>query len=176
MSNDRAAEAREGLFDSVAGKAKEVAGAVTGKDDLVQEGQLQQEEARNRKTAVAEEAIADAKREEATEQYREEVREAADLKGQARAEADRAESEAERKRAEEEQAAEREAALREAAGREAAEERADDLAEARIQEAERVAADADRAEVQAETESARLAREAAVAEQQAAQLRAQNQK
>ena len=48
MSNDRSAEAREGLLDSVAGKAKEVAGAVTGKDDLVQEGQLQQAGARRR--------------------------------------------------------------------------------------------------------------------------------
>ena len=38
MSNDKAAsEAREGLLDSVAGKAKEVAGAVTGKDGLVEE-------------------------------------------------------------------------------------------------------------------------------------------
>ena len=46
MSNDKAAEAREGLLDNLAGKAKEVAGAVTGKDDLVQEGQLQQQEAR----------------------------------------------------------------------------------------------------------------------------------
>jgi len=27
MTNDKAAEAREGLFDSIAGKAKEVAGA-----------------------------------------------------------------------------------------------------------------------------------------------------
>jgi uncharacterized protein YjbJ (UPF0337 family) len=42
MSNDKAAEAREGLFDGIAGKATEVAGAVTGKDDLVEEGQLQQ--------------------------------------------------------------------------------------------------------------------------------------
>ena len=49
MSNDKAAEAREGLFDSVAGKAKEVAGAVSGKDDLVEEGQLQQAEAQRRK-------------------------------------------------------------------------------------------------------------------------------
>jgi uncharacterized protein YjbJ (UPF0337 family) len=176
MSNDRAAEAREGLFDSVAGKAKEVAGAVTGKDHLVQEGQLQQEEARNRKEAVAEEAIADAKRQEATEEYREDVREAADLKDQARAEADRVESDAERRRAEEAQAAEREAALKEAAGREAAEERADDLAETRVREAEKIAADADRTEVQGEAESVRLEREARAAEQQAAQLRAQTQK
>ena len=44
----RIEEARKGLFDSIAGKAKEMAGAVTGKDDLVEEGQLQQAEARKR--------------------------------------------------------------------------------------------------------------------------------
>ena len=58
--NDKAAEAREGMFDSIAGKAKEVAGAVTGKDELVEEGQLQQAEASTRKEALADEAIADA--------------------------------------------------------------------------------------------------------------------
>src|SRR5687767_8502652 len=36
MSSDKAAQAREGLSDSLAGKAKEVAGAVSGKDDLVE--------------------------------------------------------------------------------------------------------------------------------------------
>ena len=46
-SNDKAAEARAGLLGSIAGKAKEVAGAMTGKDDLVEEGQLQQAEARS---------------------------------------------------------------------------------------------------------------------------------
>ena len=38
MGNDKAAQSREGLIDSVTGKAKEVAGAVSGKDDLVEEG------------------------------------------------------------------------------------------------------------------------------------------
>src|SRR4051794_4897509 len=98
MTNDNAAQAREGLLDAVAGKAKEVAGAVAGKDHLVEEGQLQQEEARNGKEAGAQEAIADAKREDAAEQYREETHEAAELKDEARAEADRRESAAERQR------------------------------------------------------------------------------
>ena len=40
------------------------AGAMTGKDDLVEEGQLQQAEARTRKAALADEAVADAKRED----------------------------------------------------------------------------------------------------------------
>src|SRR3954465_4328169 len=92
MSNDRAPEAREGLFDSVTGKAKEVAGAVSGKDDLVEEGQLQQAEARNRKTAVADEAVADAKRAEADQELTEAAREAAEKKQTARAQARREES------------------------------------------------------------------------------------
>src|SRR5918997_7010310 len=98
MSNDRAAEAREGLLDSVAGKAKEVAGAVSGKDDLVEEGQLQQAEARKRKAAVAEEAIAEAKGEEAVEEVRETSQEAAQQKNAARTQAQREESEIERQR------------------------------------------------------------------------------
>src|SRR5512141_599865 len=83
MTNDKAGEAREGLLDSVAGKAKEVAGAVSGKDDLVEEGQLQQAEARKRRAAVADDAIADAKREEAAQEMRESSREAAEQKGAA---------------------------------------------------------------------------------------------
>jgi uncharacterized protein YjbJ (UPF0337 family) len=78
MSNDKASEAREGLLDSVTGKAKEVAGAVSGKDDLVEEGQLQQAEARNRKAAVADEAVADAKRAEADQESAAAAREAAE--------------------------------------------------------------------------------------------------
>ena len=171
MRNDKASEAREGLLDNLAGKAKEVAGAVTGKDDLVHEGQLQQEEARTRKEAVADEAIADAKRKEAVDQYRDETREAAELKDEAHTEADRQEADAERQRAAEEQAAEREAALREAAGRDAAEERAAVLAESRLREAEKLEADADVTDLRADAESRPLEREADAAEQQAAELR-----
>lgn len=171
MSKDNAAEAREGLLDNLAGKAKEVAGAVTGKDDLVQEGQLQQEEARNRKEAVAEEAIAEAKRKEATDDYRDETREAAQLKDQARAEADQHESAADRQQAEEERAAEREAALRKAAGQDAAEDRAADLEETRLREAEKLEADAEVSRLRADAETTSLENEAAAAERQAAQLR-----
>ncbi|HSO65700.1 MAG TPA: hypothetical protein VLQ78_11415, partial [Ornithinibacter sp.] len=77
MSTDKAAQAREGFLDSIKGKAKEMAGAVSGKDDLVQEGQLQQAAASNRKAALADEAVADAKAEEATQEMREASREAA---------------------------------------------------------------------------------------------------
>lgn len=171
MSNDNASEARTGLVDNLTGKAKEVAGAVTGKDDLVEEGQLQQEEARHRREAVADEAIAEAKRTEATEEYREQTREAAQQRQEARAEADQQESAADRQKATDEQAAEREAELREAAGKDAAEDRAADLAETRLQEAERLETDAEVSQLGADAESDSLEDEAAAAERRAAQLR-----
>jgi uncharacterized protein YjbJ (UPF0337 family) len=172
MSNDKAAEAREGLFDSVAGKAKEVAGAVTGKDDLVEEGQLQQAEARNRKAAVADEAVADAKREEAAQELSEANQEAAQQQSAAQAQADREEAVAQRQRASEHAVAEREAEQVEAAGEAAAERRADEVAESRVRDAAALAADATTTEQQAAAEQVRLEREAAAADQQAAQLRA----
>jgi uncharacterized protein YjbJ (UPF0337 family) len=176
MSNDKAEQAREGLLDNVVGKAKEVAGAVTGKDDLVEEGQLQQAEARNRKAAVADEAVAEAKRKEAAQQLRQTSQEAAERKAAARAQADREESVAESQRESERAAAAREAELQEAAGREDAEERADRLAESRLREAEVIAADANATEQQTADEERRLRREAAADDQRAAQLRAQTEK
>ena len=154
MSNDKAAEAREGLFDSIAGKAKEVAGAVSGKDDLVEEGQLQQAEASNRKAAVADEAIADAKREEAARELRETSREAAEQKGAAQAQAQREESVVERQR-------EQRAGARGARGRARRRPRqarppsrqADELAESRLREAEAIAADATTTEQRAAAET-----------------------
>src|SRR4029453_2284424 len=136
--NEKAAQAREGMFDSLAGKAKEVAGAVSGKDDLVEEGQLQQAEARNRKAALGDEPVADAKREEAAQEVRETNREAAEQKGAARAQAQREESVVERQRETEHAAAAREAEKQEAAEREAAERRADELAESRMRDAEAI--------------------------------------
>ena len=176
MSNDKAAQAREGLLDSVKGKAKEVAGAVTGKDHLVEEGQLQQAAARDRKAALADEAVADAKAEEATQAMREASLEAAEAKGAARAEAERERSRVQRQRDGEHADAAREAHQQESAGRDAAERRADELAESRLREAEAIAADADSTEQEAAAEKRRLERQAAAADQQAAQLRAQTQK
>src|SRR6478672_6948072 len=124
MTNDKAAQARQGLLDSVKGKAKEVAGAVSGRDDLVEEGQLQQAAASDRKTALADEAVAEAKRDEA--------REAAELKGVARAKAEREQSRVERQREGEHAVAAQEARQQEAAGRRAAEQQADELAERRL--------------------------------------------
>jgi uncharacterized protein YjbJ (UPF0337 family) len=175
MSTDKASEAREGLLDNIAGKAKEVAGAVSGNDTMVEEGQLQQAEARNRKAAVADEAIADAKRKETAQELAETNREAAQVENAARTQADREEAVVGRQQESERAAAEREARLEEAAGREAAEERADDLAAQRLREAEGIAEDATATEQRAAAERARLEREATAADQQAARLRAETQ-
>ncbi len=176
MSNDTAGQAREGLLDSVKGRAKEVAGAVTGKDDLVEEGQLQQAAASDRKAALADEAVAEGKRDEATARLREESREAAELEGAARAGAEREQSRVERAREAEHAAAAQAARRQEAAGSEAAQQRADDLAERRLREAEALAADADATEQETAAEQRRLERQAAAADQQAAQLRDRTQK
>src|SRR3954451_21967397 len=109
MSTDKAAEAREGLFDSIAGKAKEVAGAVSGKDDLVEEGQLQQAEATNRRGAVAEDAVAHAKAQEAAQDLRDASVEATQERSAANRESAREESVAEALREREYQAAQRDA-------------------------------------------------------------------
>jgi uncharacterized protein YjbJ (UPF0337 family) len=76
MTNkDHASEARKGLIDSVKGKAKEVVGAVTGNDSLTAEGQLEQEQARERKEANTVDAIADAEAQEARQQAADAVKE-----------------------------------------------------------------------------------------------------
>jgi len=56
----KADQTRKGLIDSVTGRAKEVAGAVTGNDSLTAEGQLEQTQAQMRKEASRTEAVADA--------------------------------------------------------------------------------------------------------------------
>jgi uncharacterized protein YjbJ (UPF0337 family) len=69
--HSKADEARKGLIDSVKGRAKEIAGALTGNDSLTAEGQLEQTQAKERKEANSVEAVADAEaaqaRAEATE-------------------------------------------------------------------------------------------------------------
>jgi uncharacterized protein YjbJ (UPF0337 family) len=176
MSENKASEAREGLFDSAAGKVKEVAGAVSGKDDLVEEGQLQQAEAAHRKSAVADDAIADAKRAEAEQELREANREAAQAKGSARDQAQAEESAVERQRQREHAVAAQNAHHQEATDRTAAERHADQLAESRLRDAEAIAADATSTEQLAANEQLRLEREAAAADQEAARLRAETQK
>lgn len=69
MADDTTSDqARKGLLDSVKGKAKEIAGAVTGNDSLTAEGQLEQTQAQERKEANAVQAVADAEAEEARAQ------------------------------------------------------------------------------------------------------------
>src|SRR3954453_17798628 len=114
MSNDKASEAREGPLDNIAGKAKEVAGAVSGRDDLVEEGQLQQAEARHRKAAVADEAIANAKQAEATQEVNEASREALAEKAEARAVAEQEKSVVDQQNEREQALAAREAEVQEA--------------------------------------------------------------
>ncbi len=173
MSTDKSQEVRKGLFDSVTGKAKEVAGAVSGKDDLVEEGQLQQAEARLRKDAVAEEAVADVQQDEARQQVRESAEEADQRTRASRTEARRETSQVERERNGEHAAAARAADVQEAQGREVAEQEAGELAEARLREAQRLAADAASIEQRAAADSLRLQREADAADHQAAERRAE---
>ncbi len=55
-------EAVRGVVEGVKGKAKEVIGTVTGRDDLVREGQAQQDKADAQRDAAKHEAKADAAR------------------------------------------------------------------------------------------------------------------
>ena len=64
----KADQTRQGLIDSVKGKAKEVIGAMTGNDSLTAEGQLEQTEAQQRREASKAEAIADAEARKAREE------------------------------------------------------------------------------------------------------------
>ena len=175
MSRHKAAEARKGLFDSVAGKAKEVAGAVIGKDDLVEEGQLQQAGADHRKAAAAAEAVADAKRDQATQTMLETSHEVAQRKLVARAEAERQEALIEQERDREHAVAARDAEVQEAADRAAAERRSDELAESGLHDAEAMATDATTTEQHAAAEKRRVERDADAAARQAAQLRAETE-
>jgi uncharacterized protein YjbJ (UPF0337 family) len=58
--NKAALRAGKGLIDSVKGKAKEIAGALTGNESLTAEGRLEQTQAKERKEADGVEAVADA--------------------------------------------------------------------------------------------------------------------
>lgn len=173
MTQDKSTEAREGLVDSLAGKAKEVAGAVSGKDDLVEEGQLQQAEARNRKEAAAYEAIAEAERSRAAQELRESSGEAQSQKHAAEAAAARDKSEVQRQQDTEYAAADRAAELHQLHGDEVATAHADQVAERGLREAAAIAEEAEVTEKQAQEAKSRLEREAASAEQDAARLRTQ---
>ncbi len=55
-------EAVKGVVEGAKGKAKEVAGAVLGRDDLYKEGQAQQDKAEAQRNAAQKEAEADSAR------------------------------------------------------------------------------------------------------------------
>lgn len=55
-------EAIEGVVEGIKGKAKEVAGAVVGRDDLMREGQAQQDKADAQREAAQKEAEAESAR------------------------------------------------------------------------------------------------------------------
>lgn len=55
-------EAVEGVVEGVKGKVKEVAGAVAGRDDLMREGQAQQDKADAQREAAQKEAEAESAR------------------------------------------------------------------------------------------------------------------
>jgi uncharacterized protein YjbJ (UPF0337 family) len=66
MSKDTGPEAAvKGVVEGVKGKAKEVAGAVTGRDELQREGEAQQDKAEAQRDVAAKEAEADKARAEA---------------------------------------------------------------------------------------------------------------
>ena len=60
--NSGPAEGVRGVVEDVKGKAKEAAGTVTGRDDLVEEGKAQQDKADAQRHAAQKEAEADSAR------------------------------------------------------------------------------------------------------------------
>lgn len=66
MTNHNPSEqSRSRMANAVVGKAKEFAGAVTGNDELTEEGRLRQEQADAQREATSREARADAREAEA---------------------------------------------------------------------------------------------------------------
>jgi uncharacterized protein YjbJ (UPF0337 family) len=173
MSDDKAAEARKGLLDSVVGKAKEVAGAVTGKDELTEEGQLQQASAQARKDADSREAVADASARQSAKELCEGTQDAAHAKRAAYQEAGRQEQAVVQADAMEGAAADAQAAQQEQAGRHQAEEHAAAVARESANDAVELEVQAAMTERDAEREHDRLETEAADAERQATRLRAE---
>lgn len=176
MSNDgtdKSADARKGLVAGVAGKVKEAVGALANNAAMVEKGRIQQAEAQRRKDSLTEEALANAKKQQAAEELREANHKIATEREDAQDRADKAQRAVEKEKAAEHAEAERIGAQQEAIGRRAAEQRADDLAATRMNEAREVSADAATIEEEAQAERERLEREAAAAEQKAAQLRDQ---
>ncbi len=106
MTDDNAAQTRKSFVESVKGKAKEVAGAVTGNDSLTAQGQLEQTEAKERRQASRIDAEADAEATEAREMAADAQREAARERSAAEARAAEAKTSARAHEAAQQSAAE----------------------------------------------------------------------
>jgi uncharacterized protein YjbJ (UPF0337 family) len=113
--NTKSDQARKGLIDSVKGKAKEIAGAVTGNDSLTAEGQLEQTQAQERKEANSVEAVADAEaaqaRAEAAEARQEGVAERVSVNAEAAAAKQTVDAQNAAEKSQAEQAGQRDAAV-----------------------------------------------------------------
>ena len=154
-----------------------MAGAVSGNDELVEEGQLQQAAAGDRKAALADEAVADAGgRKRRVRELRQAGREAAEVQGATRAEAQRDEARVEQQRFGRARGRRRYEALQQETAARGPPSSGPTDAETRLREAEAIAAHADSTEREAAAQKRRLESQAAVADQQAAQLRARTQK
>jgi len=116
-----AEQARQNLMGKLSGKAKEVAGAVTGNDSLTAEGRLQQAEVTARQEAATDEAVADAQRTDAAKEIAEKTRLAAQHKQVAASQADADKARAEQEKATEQAHAERAAEQKVAGDRAVAE-------------------------------------------------------
>jgi uncharacterized protein YjbJ (UPF0337 family) len=172
MTNDDTSdEASEVLFDSVAGKAKEVAGALTGKHDLTKEGQLQRAEARTRREADSQNAIADAQTQQAAEELRQEKQQATEERRTASAESTKQHQAVQQTAAAECANAETAAQKQEHAGRaRAGTEAMHDVRET-VAEAQSIRSEATERHAQHDRE--RLARDADAEQRRAAELRAE---
>jgi uncharacterized protein YjbJ (UPF0337 family) len=173
MTADASHQARKGIVDSVAGKAKEVAGALTGQDDLTEEGQLQQADARARREAQSEEAIADAQGKQAAGQLRQVQDEATAQRRDAYAAAGHQERDIRQTAAAERADAELAARRQEEAGHAAVSAQATEDVRETLAEAHSLRAEAEATERDAQRERDQLAGAAAAEERRAAELRAE---
>lgn len=166
-------EARKGLLGSLAGKAKEVAGAVLGNDSLAAEGQLQQAEAQTRKDASAREAVAEAEAAEAAQKLAAERAAADSQRIAAEAAAAQRVDDTVRQAEVQEQIVEAEVQRDETMAKRAAELEAEQELQRTTAQAQAQLAQADQIEANARREREQEAARAEVAEQAAARARAE---
>jgi uncharacterized protein YjbJ (UPF0337 family) len=88
-NHDTSDQTRNRIANTVVGKAKEFAGAVSGNDELTEEGRLRQEEARAEREATSRDAHADAREAQARQEREQAVEQGQRAKRQAEEEAAR---------------------------------------------------------------------------------------